>query len=188
MSSHCCCCLCPFKVLTKLSIQTDKPKQTVQAQVTVAYDWGLHSLLLIQQFSDTDFFQILTLMSCWINQDATPVSNYQPVRLLGTNSYTVILKSQLILICTVCKSRTSVRTNMVRFFLIDCVGVQRHATVEGHFVSSPREKENRYRRDSRDERGTVEKEENEWKWRNRRNKNIPPLNLPATRIAGLAQL
>ena len=37
-------------------------------------------------------------------------------------------------------------------------------------------------------RGTGKKEEQEWKWRNRRNKNIPPLTLPTTRIAGLAQL
>ena len=35
---------------------------------------------------------------------------------------------------------------------------------------------------------TGKKEEQEWKWRNRRNKNIPLLPLPATRIAGLAQL
>ena len=33
----------------------------------------------------------------------------------------------------------------------------------------------------REERGTG-------KWRNRRNKNIPPLPLPTTKIAGLAQL
>ena len=35
---------------------------------------------------------------------------------------------------------------------------------------------------------TGKKEEQEWKWRNRRNKNITSLPLPATRIAGLAQL
>ena len=35
---------------------------------------------------------------------------------------------------------------------------------------------------------TGKKEEQEWEWRNRRNKNIPLLPLPATRIAGLAQL
>ena len=38
---------------------------------------------------------------------------------------------------------------------------------------------------NREERGTEMKE---WKWRNRRNKNIPPLPLPATRIVGLPQL
>ena len=38
------------------------------------------------------------------------------------------------------------------------------------------------------ETGSGKKEELEWKWRNRRNKNIPPLLLPAKRIAGLAQL
>ena len=56
----------------------------------------------------------------------------------------------------------------------------------GHSVSSLREREKRDRRDSRgDERGTGKKEENEWKWRN---KNIPPLPVPATRIAGLKNL
>ena len=35
---------------------------------------------------------------------------------------------------------------------------------------------------------TGKKEEQEWKWRNRRNKIISPIPLPATRIAGLAQL
>ena len=60
----------------------------------------------------------------------------------------------------------------------------------GHFVSSPREREKSDRRDSRrDEReeqgrkrNRNESEETEEK------KNIPPLPLPATRIAGLAQL
>ena len=38
--------------------------------------------------------------------------------------------------------------------------------------------------------GAGKKEEQEWKWRNRRNKNIPPWDppLPATEIAGFAQL
>ena len=60
----------------------------------------------------------------------------------------------------------------------------------GHFVSSPREKEKRDRRESRgDER------EGQGKKRNRNEseeaekiKTFPPLPLPATRIAGLAQL
>ena len=37
-------------------------------------------------------------------------------------------------------------------------------------------------------RGTWKKEEKIWNWRNRRNKNIPPLPLPATRIVRLARL
>ena len=37
-------------------------------------------------------------------------------------------------------------------------------------------------------RDGIEKKQQELKWRNRRNKNIPPLPLPATRIAGLAHL
>ena len=69
------------------------------------------------------------------------------------------------------------------------LGFNDTSTHEGHFVSSPREREKRDRRESRgDKRGTGKKEEQEWKWRNRRNKNIPPLPLPTTRIAGLAQL
>ena len=41
---------------------------------------------------------------------------------------------------------------------------------------------------NREEREKQGRKELEWKWRNRRNKNIPSLPLPATRIAGLAQL
>ena len=56
----------------------------------------------------------------------------------------------------------------------------------GHFVLSPRERE---KRDSRgDEREEQKKDEQGLIRRNRRNKNIPPLPLPATRIAGLVQL
>ena len=69
------------------------------------------------------------------------------------------------------------------------LGFNDMSTLEGHFVSSPREREKRDRRESRgDEREGQGDEEQEWKWRNRRNKNIPPLPLPTTRIAGLAQL
>ena len=65
------------------------------------------------------------------------------------------------------------------------------STLVGHFVSSQRERERRDRRDSKgDEREGQGRKENEWKWRNRRNKkkNIPPLPLPAAKIAGLVQL
>ena len=41
------------------------------------------------------------------------------------------------------------------------------STLMGHFVSSPREREKRDRREMRWNRGIGEKEENEWKWRNR---------------------
>ena len=44
------------------------------------------------------------------------------------------------------------------------LGFNDTSTLVGHFVSSPRERENRDRRDSRgDERGTGKKEENELK-------------------------
>ena len=70
------------------------------------------------------------------------------------------------------------------------LGFNDTSTLEGHFVSSPREREKRDRRESRgDER------EGQGRKRNRNEseeteeiKNIPPLPLPTTRIAGLAQL
>ena len=69
------------------------------------------------------------------------------------------------------------------------LGFNDTSSLVGHFVSSPREREKRDRRDSRgDEREGQERKVNKWKWRNRRNKNILPLPLPAARIAVLAQL
>ena len=70
------------------------------------------------------------------------------------------------------------------------LGFNDTSTLEGHFVSSPREREKRDRRESRgDER------EGQGRKRNRNEseetgeiKNIPPLPLPTTRIAGLAQM
>ena len=56
------------------------------------------------------------------------------------------------------------------------VGFNDASTLVGHFVSSPREREKRDRTDSKgDRREGQGRKENEWKWRNRRNKNIPPL-------------
>ena len=68
------------------------------------------------------------------------------------------------------------------------LGFNDTSTLVGHFESSPREREKRDRRESRDEREGHRRKENEWKWRNRRNKNIPPLPLPAARTGGLAHL
>ena len=70
------------------------------------------------------------------------------------------------------------------------LGFNDTSTLVGHFVLSPREREKRDRRDSRgDEREEQGRKRNRnEKGRNRRNKNIPPLPLPTTRIAGLAQL
>ena len=70
------------------------------------------------------------------------------------------------------------------------LGFNDRSTLVGHFVLSPRERE---KRDRRDRRGVqIEgqgRKENEWKWRNRRNKNIPLyILIPATRIEDLAQL
>ena len=61
------------------------------------------------------------------------------------------------------------------------------STLVGHFVSSPRERQKRDRRDSGDEREEhgQKRNRNEVK---KQNKNIPPIPLPVKRIAGLAQL
>ena len=60
----------------------------------------------------------------------------------------------------------------------------------GHFVSSPREREKRDRKDGRrDERkGQGRKRNRNESEETEKIKNIPPLPLSATRIAGLAQL
>ena len=60
------------------------------------------------------------------------------------------------------------------------LGFNNSSTLVGHFVLSPRES----LRDRRDNTG----DEREGKGRNRINKNISPLPLPATRIAGFAQM
>ena len=51
------------------------------------------------------------------------------------------------------------------------------STLVGHFVLSPREREKWDRRDSRDERDGTGRNENEWQWRNRRNKKHFPFTL-----------
>ena len=70
------------------------------------------------------------------------------------------------------------------------LGFNDTSALVGHFVSSPREREKRDRRDSRrDEREEQGRKRNmNESEKNRRNKNFPPLPLPATRIAGIAQL
>ena len=71
------------------------------------------------------------------------------------------------------------------FWLI-VLGFNDTSTLVGHFVSSPTEREKRDRRGG--EREGQGRKENEWQRRNIRNQNIPPLALPAARIAGLARL
>ena len=59
----------------------------------------------------------------------------------------------------------------------------------GHFVSSRREREKIDRRDSRrDEERDREERGTGLKVKKQEIKNIPPLPLPATRLAGLAKL
>ena len=74
--------------------------------------------------------------------------------------------------------------------MIYCVGVYRHVNPWGHFVSSPRKREKRARRDSRgDEReGQGRKRKMNESEETEDIKTFPPLPLPAARIAGLAQL
>ena len=77
---------------------------------------------------------------------------------------------------------------MYRILIV--LGFNDTSTLVGHFVSSPREREKSDRRDSRrDER------EEQGRKRNRNEsekteeiKTFPSLPLPATRVAGLAQL
>ena len=60
----------------------------------------------------------------------------------------------------------------------------------GHFVSSPREREKRYRRDSRGDEREGQGRKRNWNESEETEeiKTFPPLPLPAKRIAGLAQL
>ena len=63
------------------------------------------------------------------------------------------------------------------------------STFVGHFVSSPREREKRDRRDSNgDEREGQGRKRNRNESEETEIKTFSPLPLPATRIAGLAQL
>ena len=55
----------------------------------------------------------------------------------------------------------------------------------GHFVSNPRE---RKKRDSRGDEREGQGKGTEMKEKKQKNRNIPPTLLPATRIAGFAQL
>ena len=70
------------------------------------------------------------------------------------------------------------------------LGINDTSTLVGHFVSSPREREKKDRRDSRGD----ERKEQGRKWNRNESeeteetKTFPNLPLPATRIAGLAQL
>ena len=69
------------------------------------------------------------------------------------------------------------------------LGFNDTSTLVGHFVSSPREREKSDRRDSRrDERQEQVKRNRNESEETEEIKAFPPLPLPATRIAGLAQL
>ena len=55
-----------------------------------------------------------------------------------------------------------------------CWDLNDTSALAGRFVSSPMKTEKTDRESRVDERGTGKKEEQEWKWRHGRNKNIPP--------------
>ena len=86
----------------------------------------------------------------------------------------------------VCLYKTIPPTKMMDWLIV--LGFNDTSTLEGHFVSSPREREKRDRRESNEREGQG--------WKRNRNeseeteeiKTFPPLPLPTTRIAGLAQL
>ena len=69
------------------------------------------------------------------------------------------------------------------------LGFNDMSTLVGHFVSSPREREKRDRRDSSgDEREGERRKRNRNESEKTEEIKTPPLPLPTTRIAGLAQL
>ena len=65
--------------------------------------------------------------------------------------------------------RTTIYDFMKKYCLL-VLGLNDTSALVGRFVLSPIERE---KKDRRWKRGTREKEENEWKWRNRRNKTFP---------------
>ena len=81
------------------------------------------------------------------------------------------------------------RDNHLKVFLI-VLGFNDMSTLVGHFVSSPKEREKRDRRDSRrnDSEGQGRKRNRNESEETEEIKTSPPLPLPATRIAGLAKL
>ena len=88
------------------------------------------------------------------------------------------------------KKKKNRKKNKASIWLTD-LGFNNTSTLVSHFVMSPREREKKDRRDTHSrgvKREGQGRKENEWKWRNRGNKNISPQLLPAARIAGLAQL
>ena len=76
----------------------------------------------------------------------------------------------------------------LKLILIE-LGFNDTSTLVGHFVSSPREREKKDRRDSRgDEREGQGRKRNRNESEETEEIKTSPLPLPATRIAGLAQL
>ena len=80
------------------------------------------------------------------------------------------------------------------WFDLTVLGFNDTSTLLGHFVSSPRESKKRDRRDSRRDKREEQGRKRKGRKRNRNEseeteevKTFPPLPLPATRIAGLAQ-
>ena len=83
------------------------------------------------------------------------------------------------------------KTNsMLKHFFLNVLGFNDMSTLAGYFVSSPRKREKRDRKDSTGDEwdGQERKSDRNESKETEKKKNIPPLPLPATRIAALAQL
>ena len=78
---------------------------------------------------------------------------------------------------------------MGKEWVVDCVAFKDMSTLVGHFVSSPREREKRDRRDNRgDERVGQGRKRNRNESEETEEIKTFPNTLPATRTADLAQL
>ena len=98
----------------------------------------------------------------------------------------VICQVRISLTRILCTPRLSLELNGDRLIVLR---FNETSTLVVHFMSSPRAREKRDRRDSsRYAREGQGRDENDNKGSNRRNYNIPPLPVPAARTAGLAQL
>ena len=143
----------------------------------------IHIILHVWKVSSGSLLYIDTCT--WVVWSGSSLSTHAPKAHLCLQAW-LVCKSYW-----VCKSTEldlGLKTGHTYTDLIE-LGFNDTSTIAGHFVSSPKDREKRDRRDSReDEREGQGRKENEWKWRNRINKNIPPLPFPAARIAGFAHL
>ena len=108
------------------------------------------------------------LMYCQLSAQGKDSNLLLPEILI--RSYEKLIVSTCLRSSSLCKTIFQIN---LEFFIV--LGFNDTSTLVGHFVSSPRERKKRDRRDSRGrwKRGRRKKEEQEWKGRNRSNKNSP---------------